>query len=318
LNILNDILDMSKVEAGKLTLEKIQFQPIKIMRQVEDLYSLRAQDKGINFEVLTSASAEQWRIGDPHRLRQIIDNLASNAIKFTERGEVTIKLHGKKDSPLILEVRDTGIGMTPDQVATLSEEFFQADSTITRRYGGTGLGMAITTKLVEMMGGTMTVTSEADVGTTIRVELPLPDSDCVDVLPETDKPSNSLAGIRVLAADDNATNRTVLAAMLQHGGAEVTMVEDGLQAVNAWACGRFDVVLLDISMPVMDGMTALRKIRDCEAACGAPEVPIIAVTANAMSHQIAEFLIGGFDSCLAKPVDLSALAKAIQSLVKTR
>lgn len=318
LNILNDILDMSKVEAGKLTLEQTPFQPTEITRQVEDLYSLRAQEKGISFEVLTSAGAEQWRIGDPHRLRQIVDNLASNAIKFTERGEVTIKLHGRKAAPLIIEVRDTGIGMTPEQVAILSEEFSQADSTITRRYGGTGLGMAITTKLVEMMGGAISVTSRAGIGTTVRVELPLPASESASIRPAADTPSTSIAGIRVLAADDNATNRAVLEAMLLHAGTEVTMVEDGLQAVNAWASGRFDIVLLDISMPVMDGTTALRKIRDQEAASGAPEVPIIAVTANAMSHQIAEFLMSGFDSCLSKPVDLSSLAKAIQSLVRNR
>ncbi len=318
LKILNDILDMSKVEAGKLTLEQLPFQPAEIAQQIEDLYSLRAQEKGVAFEVLTSTGAQQWRIGDPHRLRQILDNLASNAIKFTESGEVVIKFGGCKGGHLIIEVRDTGIGMTPEQIATLSQEFSQADSTITRRYGGTGLGMAITTKLVEMMGGTISVTSSIGVGTTVRVDLPLPCSQADNARPTNDTPSETVAGVRVLAADDNETNRTVIEAMLQHAGAEVTMVEDGLQAVNAWANGRYDIVLLDISMPVMDGMTALRKIREREAESRAPEVPIIAVTANAMSHQIAEFLMNGFDSCLAKPVELSALVKAIRSLVRNR
>jgi len=316
LNILNDILDMSKVEAGKLTLEQIPFQPTDVAREMESLHSLRAQEKGVSFEVLANAGAELWRIGDPLRLRQILDNLASNAIKFTERGEVTIKLRGSKTAPLIIDVQDTGIGMTPEQVATIGDDFTQADSTITRRYGGTGLGMAITIKLVKMMGGTISITSEVDVGTTIRVELPLPISEPVIARPQTDEPSTSIKGVRVLVADDNETNRTVLEAMLQHSGAEVTMVEDGLQAVNAWAAGRFDIVLLDISMPVMDGVTALGEIRDREAASGAPEVPIIAVTANAMSHQVAEFLMSGFDSCLAKPVELAELAKAIQALVR--
>ncbi|MDP1667852.1 PAS domain S-box protein [Phaeovulum sp.] len=316
LNILNDILDMSKIEAGKLTLEQFPFQPTELARRVEDLHSLRAQEKGLGFEVLTGAGADQWRIGDPHRLRQVLHNLVGNAIKFTERGEVTIKLSGKKDAPLIIEVRDSGIGMTPEQIATLHEEFSQADTTITRRYGGTGLGMAITTKLVEMMGGTITVTSSPGVGTTIRLKLPLPVSEQPNALAEAEAPLTSLAGIRVLAADDNAINRTVLEAMLQRKGADVTMVEDGLRAVNAWAAGHFDIVLLDISMPVMDGMTALHEIRDREAASGASEVPIIAVTANAMSHQVAEYLMSGFDSCLAKPVEMAALAKAIRSLVR--
>ena len=317
LNILNDILDMSKIEAGKLSLEQMPFRPTELAERVEDLHSLRAQEKGLSFEVLTSPGAEHWRLGDPHRVRQILHNLISNAIKFTERGAVTIKLGGKKDGPLIIEVRDTGIGMTPEQVVRLHEEFTQADSSITRRYGGTGLGMAITLKLVEMMGGTIDVESTQGAGTMVQVVLPLPISAPVAGKAASKQVFTSLKGVRVLAADDNAINRTVLEAMLLRKGAEVTMVEDGLQAVTAWAPRQFDIVLLDISMPVMDGLTALQEIRSREAKLGMPEMPIVAVTANAMAHQVAEYLMSGFDTCIAKPVDMTELAKAIRTFVRS-
>jgi PAS domain S-box-containing protein len=184
LNILNDILDMSKIEAGKLELESKPFVPLSLSERIEELHSLRAEEKGLDFEFLTGSGAELPREGDQHRVRQILHNLISNAIKFTERGSVIVKLSGKKDRPLILEVSDTGIGMTPEQVARLYEEFSQADSTITRRFGGTGLGMAITRTLVEMMGGEIFVDSAPMKGTTIRVSLPLPVCDAIAELDE--------------------------------------------------------------------------------------------------------------------------------------
>ena len=317
LNILNDILDMSKIEAGKLELEEVPFSPVEMAERVEDLHRLKAEEKGLDFEVLVSTGAELRRMGDPFRVQQILHNLVSNAIKFTDRGDVTVEVSGRRGTPLVFEVRDTGIGMTAQEIERLHEEFRQADSSVTRRFGGTGLGMAITRTLVNRMGGEIAVASTPGIGTQVRVTLPLPVTDAVPgpVAPPADEGEGRLDGIRVLAADDNGTNRSVLELMLTRSGAKVVTVADGLQAVNLWEPGLFDVVLLDIAMPVMDGKAALEAIRTKEQAGGTARIPIIAVTANAMSHQIVEYLIWGFDSCVSKPLTMADVTKAIRSLL---
>jgi PAS domain S-box-containing protein len=316
LNILNDILDMSKIEAGKMELEAVPFNPLELAERVEDLHMLRAEEKGLTFEVMVGSGAEAVRVGDVHRVQQVLHNLISNAIKFTDHGEVLVKLSGRAGTPLVIDVSDTGIGMTPDQVARIHEEFSQADSSVTRRFGGTGLGMAITRSLVMMMNGTITVESELGVGTRIKVVLPLPTSTAAAEKPPEVVPGRvQLDGLRVLAADDNKTNCAVLELMLSRLGAEVTIVTDGAQAVAAWSAGTFDAILLDIAMPVMDGPTALREIRALEAEQKRPPVPILAVTANVMAHQVAEYLIMGFDHCIAKPINSIDLALAIQSVL---
>ena len=316
LNILNDILDMSKIEAGKIDLEAMAFSPCDLAERVEDLHRLRAEEKGLLFEVVVGSGTEVARIGDVHRVQQVLHNLISNAIKFTDRGEVMVKFSGRVGAPLVIEVADSGIGMTPEQVLRLHEEFSQADSSVTRRFGGTGLGMAITRSLVEMMGGTITVDSEPGVGTRIRVVLPLPTGPAPEEKPP--EPATGplrLTGLRLLAADDNQTNCAVLDLMLTRLGAEVTIVTDGAQAVRAWAPGKFDAILLDIAMPVMDGPTALRRIRALESAQGLAAMPILAVTANVMAHQVAEYLSWGFDRCISKPISSANLALAIRSVV---
>ena len=316
LSILNDILDMSKIEAGKLDLEIVPFKPSDLAERIEDLYSLRSDEKGVSFDVLCGSGADLPRLGDPYRIRQILHNLVSNALKFTETGAVTVKLSGRKDQPLRIEVSDTGIGMTPKQVALLHEEFTQADSSTTRRFGGTGLGMAITRKLVDMMNGQIKVDSEIGVGTNIVISLPLRVSEIAvvsDQLPVA--AAMSLAGLRVLSADDNKTNCDVMERMLVIQGATVTIVTDGLQAVRAWRPDGFDVVLLDISMPVMDGISALHKIREMEAAAMSTPIPIIAVTANAMAHQISQYMVEGFDTHISKPINMTSLTRAIVTCV---
>lgn len=174
LSILNDILDMAKIESGKMELENAPFVPLDIVRGLEELHALRADSKGLGFKFLVGSGAGRARIGDQLRIQLVLHNLIGNAIKFTESGEVTVKITGRPDAPLTVEVRDTGIGMTPEQLEHLFDEFTQADSSITRRYGGTGLGMAITHKLVTMMGGTIDVQSSPGQGTRIFVSLPLP------------------------------------------------------------------------------------------------------------------------------------------------
>ncbi|MEO8242462.1 MAG: PAS domain-containing protein [bacterium] len=316
LSILNDILDMSKIEAGKLELEQVPFDPAELAAQIEELHKLQAEEKGLHFEVTVGISAEHSRIGDPHRLRQILNNLISNAIKFTETGEVMVRLTGKSGRPLVIEVNDTGIGMTDQQIAHIHDEFVQADSSITRRYGGTGLGMAITRTLVEMMKGQISVTSELGVGTRMAVTLPLESSDDRvkprDPVATGDAP---LAGLHILIADDNPTNRVVLEHMLQQLGATSVATKDGLEALTAWQGSKFSAVLLDIAMPVMDGKTAIQKIRAEEQKSGLPATPIIAVTANVMPYQISDYIEVGFDTTVAKPVSSKQLAHAIRSLL---
>ncbi len=316
LNILNDILDMSKIEAGKIEFEALPFSPLDLAKRIEDQYELRADEKGLDFEVLIGSGAELLRVGDPHRVQQVLHNLVSNAIKFTDRGEVTVKISGRAAAPLVIEVRDSGIGMTPEQVLRLHDEFSQADSSVTRRFGGTGLGMAITQSLVDRMGGTITVDSARGRGTTISVSLPLPLSTvALDRVAKAPIDSVSLTGLRLLAADDNQTNCAVLEMMLSRLGAEVVIVNDGAQAVQAWQAGSFDAILLDIAMPIMDGPTALRKIRELEALRDAPPIPIIAVTANVMAHQVADYIAWGFDSCIGKPISSIDLSLAVSALV---
>lgn len=319
LSILNDVLDMSKIEAGKMDMEIVPFQPAHLAERIEELYSFRAEEKGLSFEVLWGLGADVVRLGDPYWVRQILHYLVSNALKFTETGAVTVKLSGRKDQPLKIEVSDSGIGMTSEQIARLHEEFTQADSSATRRFGRTGLGMAITRKLIERMNGDIKVQSEIGLGTSITISLPLPISEIAGVSEPTPvAAAMPLTGLRILSADDNRTNCDVMEMMLTSKGATVTIVTDGLQAVQAWDQNLFDVVLLDIAMPVMDGISALHNIRELEAARGVQPMPIIAVTANAEAHQIAHYLVEGFDSHLAKPINMTSLTMAIITCVAAR
>ena len=331
LNILNDILDMSKIEAGKLTLEHIPLRPAELCAKVEGLHSLRAQEKGLSFAVVAGTGAERMRIGDPYRILQVLHNLLSNAIKFTEHGEVLATMSAAPGAPLLIEVRDTGIGMSTEQVSRVFEDFVQADGTVTRRFGGTGLGMSIVQRLIDMMDGRIEVHSTPGQGTTIRIELPLPEAGPEAVEPSSADDSGpggghahagaaevagrSLAGLRVLAADDNGTNRLILNAMLSSLGIETVMTEDGRRALDAWQPGIFDCLLLDISMPEIDGLTLLAEIREREASAGLPPTPAVAITANAMAHQVEQYLAAGFDAHVGKPFRRDGLAKALRAVM---
>ena len=319
LTILNDLLDMSKIEAGRLELEHAPFRADTLARRLEGIHALKAEEKGLTLEVMIGSGADLPRIGDVHRVQQILHNLLSNAIKFTETGDVTLSVSGRADRPLKIAVEDTGIGMTEEQAARLFEDFTQADSSITRRFGGTGLGMSIVRQLVHLMGGEIGVQSAPGAGTTVTVTLPLEMA-----APQPDAPASgapepavSFAGRRVLAADDNAANREILSAMLKRLGVEVTLVNDGQQAVDAVRAAEFELIFLDISMPVKDGMTALAEIRDVEKETGRQPTPIVAVTANAMAHQVAEYAIAGFDSHVSKPFGLRDLQQALSALLSS-
>jgi CheY-like chemotaxis protein len=319
-----------------MTLEAIPFVPAEIATAVERLHAPNAESKGLSFEAFVGTGAARPRLGDPHRLQQILNNLVGNAIKFTERGSVTLTLSARSGQPLVIEVRDTGIGMTEGQLARIFNSFEQAESGTTRRFGGTGLGMAIVRRLVEMMGGEIALASTPGQGTSVRVTLPLPETEAAEAPIEApiDAPTGAphgpdppaadaaaLAGRRILIADDVATNRLILARMLEGTGAILTFAANGAEAIAAR--DRLvregtppDVLILDISMPVMDGKEALAVIRS--RPDGDPALPAIALTANALSHQIAEYRRAGFDAHLAKPFRKAELIRCLATLLRER
>ena len=324
LTVLNSILDMSKIEAGKMELETVPIVLSEILGQVEALHRVKAEEKGLDLQVLTTASSDVVRMGDPHRLIQILNNLLSNAIKFTEKGHVRLKLSCRPGKPVTIDVSDTGAGMTEAQLSRIFESFEQADGTISRRFGGTGLGLSIVRQLILLMGGMITIQSRPGQGTEVRVVIPMPEAEAVSVpVAVTDAALDTtiLAGKRLLVADDHPTNRAVLSEMLAQTGMTVTMVENGQEAVSTWnkaleAEEPFDLLLLDIAMPVLDGLEALSIIRSKEEEKHRRPVAAIAVTANAMPNQVADYIMGGFDTHLSKPFKRQELLHSLTNLLR--
>ena len=315
LSILNDILDLSKVEAGKLELEQIEFDLAELARGAQDSFTALAGQKGLKCRLAVDPAAQGVYLGDPTRVRQILFNLISNALKFTEHGEIRVGI-GPADGGVRMTVVDTGVGIEPEQLERLFGRFEQADPSSTRRYGGTGLGLSICRDLCGLMGGSIEVESKVGQGTTFTVTLPLErvaDAGATAAAP-AGPPAMDAGGLRILAAEDNPTNQMVLKALLAPIGMEPTVVDDGAQAVEAWSTGDYDLILMDIQMPRMDGMTAARTIRAEEARTGRPRIPIVALTANAMAHQVEEYFAAGMDLHVAKPINLAALYGAIESL----
>ena len=324
LAIINDILDFSKIEAGRLELEHIDFDPREIVKDVGDLLTDPAQRKGLDLTCRMGSKAP-WAVrGDPHRLRQILVNLVGNAIKFTERGEVTVDLEceATAGAAVVLRgaVRDTGIGIEPEVQTQLFKAFSQADSSHARRFGGTGLGLAITQQLVHLMGGTIQVDSTPGHGSTFRFTVTLASSDLIHrdrnrtnlsplALPE---PSTPPRGIRVLLAEDNPVNQQVALYMLESLGYQTEVAENGREALQALSATRYDLVLMDCQMPDMDGFAATRQWRAQEQANGGERIPIIAVTANALEGDRDICLASGMDDFLAKPFTRLALGALIQ------
>jgi signal transduction histidine kinase/ActR/RegA family two-component response regulator len=312
LAVLNDVLDLSKIEAGKLTLANDDFDLAPTLAATVDSYAAEARAKGLAFTTEVDDSAAGWWRGDADRLRQILGNLLSNAVKFTPGGEVRTRIDVNPESgALRLVVRDTGIGMAAEKLPSLFEKFTQADNSATRRFGGTGLGLAICRELTQMMGGSIVVESREGKGSVFSVELPLQKGDA-STQALISAPSHD-AGIRLLAAEDNPTNRQVLTAVMNSLGIDIDIVVDGREAVEAWRLGGYDLILMDIQMPVMDGIEAARAIRAEEKKARRPRTPIVALTANALSHQVAEYMAAGMDGHVAKPIEIAKLYEAISA-----
>ena len=317
LAILNDILDLSKIEAGKLELEEIEFDLDEVARGAHSAFTALANKKGLSF-ALDIDQARGVYLGDPTRLRQILYNLISNALKFTEHGEIRVTAV-RLEGDLQIVVTDTGVGIPAEALAKLFGKFAQVDASTTRRFGGTGLGLAICQQLSRLMGGVIAVESEFGKGSTFTVTLPMPrvgEERAFAVLPSPGAPrSDAPMSVRVLAAEDNTVNQLVLKTLLHQIGVEPVVVSDGAAALQAWETAQWDVILMDIQMPVMDGPTATRAIRERELETGRARTPIIALTANAMSHHVAEYLAAGMDDHVAKPIEAGRLFQALQAAI---
>ena len=318
LTILNDILDLSKIEAGKLQIEQADFDLTDVVQGAYATFEATADYKGLGFALDVAPEAAGVYRGDPTRIRQVLCNLLSNALKFTETGDVRVGIHWSAPTEtgpghLCMVVRDTGIGMTPAQTAALFQKFVQADASTNRRFGGTGLGLAICGELVKLMNGEITIDSEPGVGSTFTVTLALERIADRRAKAQEAPVSSAPTGLRVLAADDNAVNQLVLTTLLAQVGVETVVVDNGLSAVEAWEAGAWDLVLMDIHMPVMDGLEAAATIRRREAQIGRARTPVIALTADAMSHQVDAYLAQGFDGHVSKPIEVGKLLAAMEA-----
>jgi len=322
LRILNDILDLSKLEAGRMTFEDMAFSPTILTHGIVSILGPRARAKGLIITVSCDHGLPAALLGDAGRIRQVLMNLVGNAIKFTERGSVTLECRRRADNDGRVHVqwliRDTGVGITPDQLGLLFDEFVQADATITRRFGGTGMGLAICKRLIEQMDGSITVESTPGEGSEFRVDLSLPETEAVthERLPTTDivtvfETFLSTLGrpLRVLFAEDNPTNQFVALHMLRSFNVQVDVAGSGLEALDAACTYLYDVICMDMRMPEMDGLEATREIRRRNDRLA--RLPIIALTANAFPEDVKACLDAGMNMFVAKPVQKEVLLSAI-------
>jgi signal transduction histidine kinase/ActR/RegA family two-component response regulator len=319
LRVLNDVLDLSKIEAGEFDLHGAEFDVRELTERTVAVFAAGAEARGLASECDVAADAEGVWMGDAPRIRQILSNLISNALKFTERGGVSVSV-ARRGEALSFAVSDTGIGIAAEALPKLFNKFSQVDDSNTRRFGGTGLGLAISRELAQLMGGDIEVESSPGVGSTFRVTLPLPRIGDAPTAPAEAAPRLGAAPVegrplRILAAEDNLINQKVLSALLAPLGAELTVVGDGQAAVDAWRAAPFDLVLMDIQMPGMSGVAACQAIRAAEAETGVPPIPIVALSANAMSHQVGAYLAAGMTAHVAKPIDAAQLYRAIAEAV---
>lgn len=311
--ILNDILDLSKIEAGKLSLDLAPFDVRKLALQTRAVWSESARLKGLDLILEVGPSIPPWVFGDAARVRQILMNLISNALKFTEKGRVIIRLAADDGDSLSIAVSDTGVGMSAEQIERAFTPFAQGDPSIARRFGGTGLGLSICRQLAEKMDGEITVSSAQNLGSTFTAHLRLP-AVAAPALVAAQAQAPQLDGARVLVVDDNVVNQTVARAILEAVGAAVAVANDGHAALARLRVEDFDVVLMDVHMPVMDGVEAVRRIRAGET--GRSDQPVVALTADAMMGDAERLMAQGFDDAHPKPVQPAGLLATVAGFCK--
>ncbi len=318
LELLNDLLDLSKIEAHKMEVETRDFDVDALCREVEQVYGPKAVSQGLTLTVTQGKGTGGHLRSDPTRLRQVITNLVSNALKFTAHGCVSVALsrHGP-----ILEIRvcDTGPGVPPEQRPRLFEAFSQADASITRKFGGTGLGLTISRRICRLLGGDLVYEDPQSGGACFVARIRVANAGRTPVAREHDNAvSEALLTQRpwrILVAEDSDTNQRVLRLLLRRYRVRLDMVADGASAVEAHCARPYDLILMDVNMPVMNGLEAAAMIRQVEAAQEIPRVPIIALTANAMTHQVSSYLRQGIDAHVAKPVKREELVAAMVNLL---
>jgi signal transduction histidine kinase/ActR/RegA family two-component response regulator len=325
LTIINDILDFSKIESGRLELESTPFAPRALAGEVTQLLLGRAAAKGVALSCEVGPATPSVLLGDPLRLRQILINLAGNAVKFTEHGEVRLRLWTEpladdEKIQLIIEISDTGIGIAPQAIGHVFDPFSQADNTMSRRYGGTGLGLSITRQLVQAMGGEIGVQSTPGVGSTFTVTMPFelatPSRQISDSTPAW--PSSTRLSGRILIAEDNQINQVLAQQILKRLGLESELAHNGREALARLETESFDAVLMDCQMPEMDGFEATRAIREAEHKLGRKRMPVIAMTANAMDSDREHCLAQGMDDYVAKPFTAARLGETLSRWLPAR
>jgi PAS domain S-box-containing protein len=325
LDLINDLLDIAKIESHNIELEKTHFNLAQILNDVVSMMSVKAREKGLTFTADTDSIKDHGFVGDPARLRQVLLNLCSNAVKFTEKGGVHVSGDCRKGTEpgmmdITIKVRDTGIGIASDKLDTIFQKFMQADSSINRKYGGTGLGLAITKTLIEIMDGTVAVTSTVDAGSTFILNLTLPASD--EILPEAEtsasvaEPHHNNADNndkqRVLLVEDYAPNVLVTSTFLEEFGYEYDVASDGYEALAKIASTQYMAVLMDVQMHGMNGLEATQAIRKLEAAGNKRRLPIIGMTAHALTGDRERCIAAGMDDYLSKPFNPDTLEKTLK------
>ncbi|MFG6430893.1 hybrid sensor histidine kinase/response regulator [Roseateles sp. LYH14W] len=320
--LINDLLDNARIESGRLELASQPFNLVDLVGLQLELLRERAQSQGLWLSVFARSETTGWVLGDPQRVAQIVTNLVGNAIKFTKAGGVTVELSRDAAGLVVISVRDTGIGIAAERLDRIFQPFSQADVSIAREFGGTGLGLSITRSLARLMGGDVSVQSRPGEGSRFEARLALPDTPPPEVeaialaapaaagaaQAERAAPSRSLS---LLLAEDNDVNVLVIEGMLAPLGHRITRARDGAEALAALRAGHFDLVLMDMLMPVVDGLSATRQWRAVEAAEGLPRTPIVALTANAFEADVQHSLAAGCDAHLTKPISLAALLQAL-------
>jgi len=318
LGVINDVLDISKIESGKMTIEKTTLDVKKTAHNIENIVSFKAKEKGINIDIDFVNIANSKRLGDPLRISQVLTNLLNNAIKFTSKGSVTMRIEALNDGFIRFDIIDTGIGLKEEQIKTLFQEYSQADVSTSREYGGTGLGLSICKNLVELMGGEIWVTSNFGEGSTFSFQIPL-EVENKNIIVDDNNTNiekviteiNTLEDVKILIAEDNKTNRMILEMILDESKLILDFAEDGEIAVEKFKSNSYDLILMDINMPQMDGYEATKNIRELNQS-----IYIVGLSGNAEEKEIDKAFKSGMNDYLTKPIKEEKLYKILYKYLK--
>ena len=323
LNVLDDVLDYSRLEAGQFSITLEPYSLAMVVEEVTNLFRSRAEAKGLSINYRIDASAPETIVGDDARVRQVLSNFVSNALKFTEEGHVEVAASYEQDTnEVCIQASDTGIGISENSLPKLFQRFSQVDTSSTRRYGGTGLGLVICKQLIDLMEGSIGVESTEGEGSRFWITLPINLSSPIDCAEDsksqtTEQPTSASSdSLKILAAEDNLVNQKVLAAMVNSLGHQITMVNNGQEALDALETESFDLILMDMQMPVLDGVSATRAIR--ERPEPTRDITIIALTANAMEGDRERYLAAGLDDYLSKPLQRTELAQTLERITANK